>query len=357
MNSANVLSTPAQRLAGRKLSNGWRVEKLLDRPAGSTGGQFSISYIVRSVTGERAFLKAIDYTKALSSMDPAKELQILTAEYLFERNLLEKCRSRSLSRIIRILDSGTIRADNSDANSVVEYMIFELANGDVRSFVDFGTGLDNVWNLRTLHQAAAAVRQLHSMQVAHQDLKPSNVLVFDGSRSKLADLGRAFDFNSGVPHDALYLAGDPTYAPPELLYEHIDPDWRVRRLACDLYLLGSLIVFFYTGFSTTQLLLALLQREYHFEKWGDGYPAVLPYIQQVFTQILRVLRQKAPPVLADDIVGSVRELCDPDPERRGRPQNISSSEGRYSLSRYVTKFDVMATRAELFLERTATDSE
>ena len=356
MNSSNVLSTPAQRLAGRKLSNGWKVEKLLDRPAGSTGGQFSTSYIVRSSAGERAFLKAIDYTKALSAKDPAKALQSLTAEYLFERNLLEKCRSRNLSRIIRILDSGTIRTDDSDAISIVEYLIFELANGDVRSFVDFGTALDNVWNLRTLHQAAAAVRQLHSMQIAHQDLKPSNMLVFDGSRSKLADLGRAFDFNFGVPHDALDFAGDPTYAPPELLYEHIDPDWRVRRLACDLYLLGSLVVFFYTGFSTTQLLLALLPRKYHFEEWGDGYPAVLPYIQQVFAQLLRVLQQKAPPMLADDIVGSVRELCNPAPERRGRLENISSSESRYSLSRYVTKFDLMATRAELSLERTATDS-
>ena len=107
MNSDNVLSTPAQRLAGRKLSNGWTVEKLVDRPAGSTGGQFSTSYIVRSSTGERAFLKAIDYTKALSEDDPAKALHILTAEYLFERNLLEKCRSGNLSRIIRILDSGT----------------------------------------------------------------------------------------------------------------------------------------------------------------------------------------------------------------------------------------------------------
>lgn len=357
MNNANEASTPAQRLAGRKLSNGWKVEKMLDRPAGSTGGQFSSSYIVRSIAGGKAFLKAVDYTKALSAKDPAKELQLLTAEYLFERSLLEKCKSRKLSRIVRIMDSGTIRIDDSDATSVVEYLIFELANGDIRSFVDFGTSLDNAWNLRTLHQAAAAVRQLHGIRVAHQDLKPSNVLVFDGGHLKLADLGRAFDFSVSVPHDALELAGDPTYAPPELLYDNTDPDWRERRLACDLYLLGSLVVFFYTGFSTTQLLLALLPREYHFKEWGDGYPAVLPYIQQVFAQILRVLRENVPPVMADDIVGSVRELCNPAPDKRGRPEGVSSSESKYSLSRYVTKFDLLASRAEVIVERAAAHSE
>ena len=318
----------------------------MNRPAGSTGGQFSSSYIVRSTKRERAFLKAFDYTRALNSTDPAEALQKLTAEYLFERDLLEKCKSRNLSRIIRILDSGTIRVDENDS-SVVQYLIFELASGDLRSFVDFGSAFDNAWNLRTIHQAAAAVRQLHDVQVAHQDLKPSNVLVFKGARSKLGDLGRAFDFRSSVPHDVLDFAGDPTYAPPELLYGHIDPDWRVRRLACDIYLLGSLVVFFYTGFSTTQLLFAALPREYHFKEWGDGYLAVLPYIQQVFSEILRALRKEVPADLADDIVGSVRDLCNPSPYKRGSAENMSPRGNRYSLMRYVTKFDRMARQAEL----------
>ena len=82
-----------------------------------------------------------------------------------------------------------------------------------------------------------------------------------------------------------------------------------------------------------------------------------PTYSRFLPRILRDLQQNAPPMLAQDIVGSVRELCNPAPERRGRPDSINSSEPKYSLSRYVTKFDLMATRAELFLERTATDSE
>ena len=45
----------------------------------------------------------------------------------------------------------------------------------------------------TMASTAAALRQLHAAQMAHQDLKPSNVLVFKAEgMSKLGDMGRAW---------------------------------------------------------------------------------------------------------------------------------------------------------------------
>ena len=187
---------PAQQLVGKELPNGWKVVELIERPKNATGGHFSSSYIVRSVNGEKAFLKAMDYRKALESPDPAGTLNAMTAGFIFERDTLEKCRSRGLSRIVRALDSGKIEPQNEDPSGVVEYLIFECAKGDIRSFVAFDTAFDKAWALRTMHQATAALQQLHSVEIAHQDLKPSNVLIFDDDYSKLADLGRAFDHNN-----------------------------------------------------------------------------------------------------------------------------------------------------------------
>ena len=178
MNECSGTPTPAERLVGKQLPNGWLVEKLIAKPVTATGGHFSTSYIVRSATGREAFLKAIDYRRALDSDDPAEALQQLTAAYNFERALLEKCKSTKLSRIVQVIDSGRLPAQDGDPSSVVQYLVFELADGDVRSFVDFGDALDNACILATIHQATAAVRQLHNVQVAHQDLKPSNVLLF-----------------------------------------------------------------------------------------------------------------------------------------------------------------------------------
>ena len=173
MNSPTDTPTPAQQLVGKELPNGWKVEEFIDRPETATGGHFSTSYIVRSGNGGRAFLKAIDYRKALESPDPAKALQTMTAAYNFERDVLEKCKSNRLSRIVRVLDSGTLSPQERDPSGVVQYLIFELANDDIRGFVTFGKTFETAWTLRTMHQAAAALQQLHSIEIAHQDINPN----------------------------------------------------------------------------------------------------------------------------------------------------------------------------------------
>ena len=345
--------TPARQLLGKELANGWKIEALIDRPETATGGYFSTSYIVRSRNGEKAFLKAMDYRKALESADPARELQAMTAAFNFERRILEKCKFNHLSRIVRVLDSGILPAQDGDASSVVQYLIFELAKGDIRSFVNIGQAFEAAWALRTMHQATAALRQLHSAQIAHQDIKPSNLLYFENDHSKLADLGRAFDRHNTSPHDSRDCAGDQTYAPPELLYRHISQDWIVRRLGCDMYLLGSLVVFFCTGVSITHLLFKRLNKKHHWQHWSGSYGEVLPYLQHVFAQIIREIPEKIRIDSSGEIALVIQQLCNPDPERRGHPKNIGLSSGnRYSLERYVSIFDRLARRAEWSLQHT-----
>lgn len=344
--------TPARCLNGKTLDGGWIVGELIDRPLGSTGGHFSASYLIRSGDGRRAFLKAMDYTGALRSPDPAIALQAMTSAYNFERDVLRKCRNRSLSRIVRVLDAGTLPSESGgNPSDVVQYLIFELADGDIRSFVNANRSFDLAWRFRLMHHITAALRQLHGVGIAHQDVKPSNVLIFPNDRTKLADLGRASDRQGESPFDELYCAGDKTYAPPELLYNEISRDWEARRLACDMYLLGSIIVFFFTGVSMTHLILSRLNDGQHPDDWTNSYREVLPYIQTIFLQIIREIKTNIPEECADDIADIVKQLCNPAPECRGHPTNISTGVGRYSLERYVSLFDRLAKKAEYALKR------
>jgi eukaryotic-like serine/threonine-protein kinase len=136
--------TPAQRLLGVKLRNGWRVIAEVPKPVGATGGHFSHGYIVENENAQprRGFLKALDYSEALAADDPARELQLLTAAYNFERDLLARCREQRLSKIVMPLDDGAILVDPQSPSGAVQYLIFELGDGDIRQHLKLAAQLD-----------------------------------------------------------------------------------------------------------------------------------------------------------------------------------------------------------------------
>jgi len=341
--------TPAKQLLGAVLKDGWKVKDYINRPKNGTGGHFSESYIVESDKGERAFLKAMDYHKVMKSEDPAKSIQPLVDAYNFERSILEQCKNKKLSKIIRLVDHGTIHLDETDPFSAVQYIIFELAKGDIRNHIENFNNVNVAWTLRMLHNVAVGLKQLHGADIAHQDIKPSNILVLDKHASKVTDLGRAASKFQNSPFDTLPVAGDRSYAPPELLYEKLSTDWGDRRLGCDIYLLGSLTVFMFTGVNMTSFLLSKLDDAFHWNNWGGSYEEVLPYIENAFSQAIVEIEEvlnESSIEHKDDLIRAIRQLCEPNPAKRGHPKNIMSIGNSYSLERYCSLFDRLAKRAE-----------
>jgi serine/threonine protein kinase len=225
--------------------------------------------------------------------------------------------------------------------------LFELAEGDVRFFLDEVRHFDTAWRLRSLHHVATGLRQLHMRGIAHQDLKPSNVLVYaGGSESRVGDLGRACDQHVPAAHDELPLPGDRSYAPPEQLYGFMLPDWGARRLGCDTYLLGSLIVFFFCNVGMTPAVVSRLPTDALPKNWGDGFDGVLPFLRSATEDVIQEfdedLRNEGVSCRSE-LVQIVRSLCDPDPRLRGMP----TSRSQFDLERLVSRFDLLARREQL----------
>lgn len=342
---------PAEQLKGLVLVNGWRVKKKHTPSTGATGGTFSVGYVVEGPSGERGFLKAFDFFSRISDWaDPARELPPLLDAYNFERDLLALCNGKRLKRVVRALDSGAVTVSTDPqlgAVCVVQYLIFELAEGDVRKQLDFTNRFDLAWATRALHHIAGGLNQLHRLGAVHQDLKPSNVLMFEKRTSnKISDLGRAAVRGQSSPHYDQSPAGDPEYAPPEYWYGEQPADWHSRRAGCDAYLLGSMIVFFFSQTSMTALLKAFLEPQFRPDSWGDSYPQLLPHLYHAFEQALDAFSKQVPPQLRSEIVEMVRQLCDPDPSNRGHPLDRRMLGNKSSLERYVSKFDLLASKLE-----------
>jgi serine/threonine protein kinase len=340
---------PAEQLAGLTLDGGWKVLEKVARPPTATGGFFSHGYIVVSPDGQKGYLKALDYSKAFESIDPARFFEAMTVAFNHERDLCLLCRDRHLNRVVKPLADGKIYADPTIRNSVVQYLIFELAHGDVRTQMDAADRFDLAWALRSLHHVAVGLKQLHTVGVAHQDLKPSNVLYFGERVFKIADLGTASQKARFGPRDECEIAGDMGYAPPELLYKHIDPDWDKRRLSCDMYLLGSMVVFFFAQSGMTALLKAHLNSNHTWDFWDGPYEEVLPYVRDAYNRALDVFAKSVPAEISVEIKEMVRQLCEPDPRLRGHPRDRIGLHNQYSLERYVSQFNLLASRAEFGL--------
>lgn len=351
-------STAAESLLG-VLAGDWTVMEKLSPHPGATGGYFSVGYLVQNNEGRRGFLKAIDFARAFDDDDYTPDgpdliriLQNLTATYNFEREILQKCRELRLSRVATAISDGSVMVSGFEPLHRVFYLIFELAAGDARLHLDRAADIEIVWCLTTLQQVATGLKQLHWNDIAHQDVKPSNVLEYAATGARIGDLGRASDRHRAAPHDDVEIAGDKGYAPPELLYGFQPADWNMRRFGCDAYLLGSLTYFFFTRASMTAALISKLHPEHTHLRWRGSFDEIVPYLRQAFDDVIQefetVTSDLVGPRIASDLVTIVRELCEPDPALRGDPSARRSTATQFSMEKYITRFNVLARRAAVY---------
>lgn|ERR1019366_591064 len=338
----------AYKLEGQSLPGGWRVKARHLLADGSTGMRYSVCYHVER-DGQKGFLKALDLSRAEDAEDFTLALETLTNAFNFERDILRECGAKRMDRVIAPIDEGEVRIETGMQGRVI-YIIFEEADRDIRNQLAAMGLAETAARLQALHHVATGLFQLHGSEIAHQDLKPSNVLAF-GKISKLSDLGRASRKNVRGPSDGADYAGDKTYAPPELLYRQVYTDFGVRRLGCDAYLFGSMVVFCFTGLSATALIKQHLNPDHYRENWHGTYAEVLPYVRNAFGLAVADFASQVPGErLRGELAQVVRELCEPDPLLRGHPRNRADRvRDQYSMERYVSKFNDLACRSRLGL--------
>jgi serine/threonine protein kinase len=336
----------AEQLEGLDLEDGWKVAKKLQHES-SSGGTFSVPYAVRDKNGKVHFLKAFDFSKAFESRDVIRALNELTAAYEHERDILDHFKARRLSRVVTAVRHGYVRIPGMPTSEgTVYYLIFELAARDMRRQIDINARLDCVWCLRVLNDVTLGLWQAHREGVAHQDAKPSNVLLYPDEISRIADFGRASRRGAPIRHDSLNVAGDYTYAPPELLYSSLHSDFVVRRIGTDMYLLGNLTAFMFSGVNVTPAIMSRMDPQFHPGNWAGTYQQVLPHIQRAFTDAIAALAPEIDPMVRDEVIKIIQELCNPDLSKRGHPRGITHG-NQYSLERYKSRFDFLVKEVSI----------
>lgn len=331
-------------LEGKTLQTGWEVIEKVKAKPGSSGSNFSVCYLVKK-DRQVGFLKAINILSFISAdADLMKATREMLDTYDFEKEILTRCKNKNLSRVSQLLEASFQNFPGYLVSNVY-YLIFEKANGDVRNHINFATLLDDAWKLKSLHNISTGIKQLHSIEVSHQDVKPSNVFIFENGISKVGDLGRALSESVSSPHSTMDFSGDPRYAPPEVYHKYILPEWKDKVFAIDCYMLGSMAAYYFTGQSMTSLLSQNIEPSINILTLK--FENALPYWIEAHDKVMNVIKIHTQNIDGqENLLNAIQMLSNPDPRNRGHIKNIKQIGNNFQMERFVEIFNLLAKKAE-----------
>lgn len=353
---ANTIK-PAERLLGCQLNDGWAVIERY-RPDEI---KYSTCYLVQK-GNQKGFLKAFDYSD-LKKAGGKDKLKRISHKYNSELKLLQKCRDAGIKSVIQLVTNDSYYFIPNDLNELVEYFILEysedgnaldcISNGNLRQFAIRFQALADIFD---------GLHSLHSNGIMHLDLKAENILHFVHTRlTKITDFGSArqliVDLDDELMDELNSIQTTRMYAPPECLYnDSWTTDWQNYRKKVDLYLMGNIIVKFFTNMSFTALLKLQLSDTLDWDNpqnVGNGrYMTFLPHLIAGAANVYPVIKSKLKSINKEcgnplddkninDLCGIIAELCYPDAEKRGHPKELIRRNNMNGLDRYRDRFMTM----------------
>jgi serine/threonine protein kinase len=262
----------------------------------------------------------------------------------------------------------TIQVRPAGSNALVplpvSYMVLELADSCLTDLLANRHSLSWEERLLILRHIVRGTHQMHMGGVVHRDLKSENVLMMAGKgknfTAKVSDLGRS----RAVKEPARFLAnaylagrGDLRFAPPELLWLLGADDATAFRRA-DLYLIGSVFFELATSQGITSLAFGNVSTVLKMAAAMDPtqrereYRARLAETRARYEVPFSLFANEVGPVLRDEALRLLRQLCDPDPYKRELRFRADRADGVWGLQWLLRRVDIM----RLLIRRAASAS-
>lgn len=313
-----------------------------------------------------AIMKVLNYDKCLNTdnLDGAKDqndLLIREAEaFHFESMLSQECAGNHMGNVIRYLDSGELKLDEYAVKNVA-YIVYEMSEGKVGTFLKFSSKANFIADLgvlveklKSLHQVTKGVKQLHTHLIAHHNITPHSIEVFDDEKLfKVGGLQKSRTRQEllNSPVAAKLFDGDYTYAPPEAFFGYKMSEDMSTYYQIDTYMLGNLIVYYLSSMNLTTLINEKCPcKLIEWASQGAEYQLVLPDIKKAFYESLDVIKTTiCVEELRNPILEIIEGLCNPSPDERGYPGGFQKAQANSDLQRVLSKLDVLYNQAQVIL--------
>jgi serine/threonine protein kinase len=175
-------------------------------------------------------------------------LKLLPFQFLSDQKMVQRFRHEA-TQAIRFRHPNITSVLDYGEDLVDHYLVMELASGWKTSAgevaLDVGElpkPFDEVIVISIIKQACAGLVYIHGQGVVHRDVKPGNLLLFDGGQVKLADFGIARSRESITLTLTGLAMGTPEYMSPEQAEGS-----RELKQTSDIYSLGVVMYELLTG--------------------------------------------------------------------------------------------------------------
>ncbi|KAL3878517.1 hypothetical protein ACJMK2_030857 [Sinanodonta woodiana] len=287
----------------RQMEKRRKSKKLMKRLKGQTVGQFTLGDIVTK--GCRSVIYSIKRNEVGVPL-VAKVLDLSFSETMVHE-----------FEVLRRLDHpGVVKAvDLFRLKSACVLVLEAVMNGDLQDNIlkqwPIAHGRRRAWAF----QISSAVEYIHSMGVAHCDIKLENIMINSSNRIKLIDFGSAINVLEGqqTRESLEMIAITPEYVPPEILCQRLtEPEnYDVRMM--DVWGVG--VVFF-----------LMLTGRFPFGEF-DGYH-ISDFIDTIASSEEFVLKEEEELVAACELgyIDMLARALDFDPDERSSMKEIMSME-------------------------------
>ncbi len=331
-------------LLGETLEGGYRVIRKLPWSVDHPERNRSCCYEAVGPSGEKYFVKAYDFRHEERS-GKLEDLVAAGRQFISEKDIHSK--ASTLRRSTHLVSHGTINIGSETAH----YLVSEWVDVCLKRRRPAGRGHATAeQRFIDLRQVCSSLIQLHRSGIAHQDVKPSNVMVDPVGVLKMTDYGVSTCSDlAPPPSDSEMVPGDVNFAPFESLYAQRTGSWRRQRLGGDMFMLGNLCFYSFSGLPIAQVALSMLPPELQPASATVDYSDIVPHIIKSMSELVESVLEGAglQDEIRDEVVRLVLELCHPDPRFRGDARDRARN-ATYELQRYESAFERLRLKSRRF---------